>query len=290
MAFTSLDSVIASLNDGRTNRLQGFRTIVTGATSVAGRWHECFSGTGFGGSMTLTGTAGLGTALTGATTGALPQPNLTVSTDEKRLLSLQGFTAASTAVPGILLLTDLLYMYPSCVVTGTPSTLSNAAGKPTRFNNGVGVMASAIVATAIGAAQPVLTMTYTNSGGTGSRTGAFASSANSLPVGSLFTGGGTAGLQGAQYMSMAAGDSGVRQLDSYTLASGTTGTVTFMLHRPIASIPIVAINTPSERGYLVDMPSLPKIDDDACLAFFYLPGGALVANQTINYEMVTTWG
>ena len=134
-----------------------------------------------------------------------------------------------------LMLTDLLYMYPSCVVTGTPTTFNNGAAKPTRHNNGAGVQCSAIVATALGAATPTLTVTYTDQGGV-SGSGAVTASANSLPVGSLMSGGAAAQL-GAPFMSLSAGDSGVRQLDSYTLASGTTGTVTFVLHRPIATIP-----------------------------------------------------
>lgn len=290
MAFTSLDDILSEIGAGKFSRLTGFRTLNTGATSVAGRWHDTFAGGGHGGVGVLTGTAGLGTALSSSTAGAIPQITSSVSTDTKHLLSIQAVTSGSTVVPAQLVLTDLLYMYTSCVVTGTPTTLSNAAGKPTRFDNGRGVMASAIVATAIGAASPVLTMSYTDQSGNASNTGAFAASANSLPVGSMFTAGSAAAVLGSPNMNLAAGDSGVRQLDSYTLASGTTGTVTFMLHRPIASIPLVAVNVAGERDYLVNIPSLPKIEDDACLAFFVLIGGATVVNQQISYELGTAWG
>lgn len=288
MAFSSIDDLVSELGAGKKARLQGFHTIATGATSVAGRWHECFTGTGTGGAGTLTGTAGLGTAFSSSTTGAIPQPTASVSTDTKHLLSMLGVTAATTAVPGVLMLTDLLYMYPSCVVTGTPTTFNNGAAKPTRHNNGAGVQCSAIVATALGAATPTLTVTYTDQGGV-SGSGAVTASANSLPVGSLMSGGAAAQL-GAPFMSLSAGDSGVRQLDSYTLASGTTGTVTFVLHRPIATIPLVAANTAGERDFLYQMPSLPQIDDDACLAFLYLPGGALIASQIVTYDLMTAWG
>lgn len=289
MAFATLDDLISEIGAGKFQRSTGFRTIVTGATSVAGRWHECMSGTGSGGAMTLTGTAGLGTALTYASSGAFPQISPTVSTDTKHLLTMSAVTPATTAVPGFLVLTDLLYMYTSCVLTGTPTTLNNGAAKPTRFNNGVGVQASAIVATAVGAATPSLTMTYTDSGGTGSNTGNFTASASSLPVGSCFTGGSVATL-GSLYMNLANSDSGVRQLDSYTIASGTTGTVTFMLHRPIATIPLVAANVAGERDYLFNMPSLPTIDDDACLGFFLLAGGALTANNQVQVDLGMAWG
>ena len=289
MAFSTLDDLISEIGASKFQRSTGFRTINTGATSVAGRWHECMGGTGSGGAMTLTGTAGVGVALSSATSGAFPQQTPNVSTDTKHLLTMSAVTPAATAVPGFLVLTDLLYMYPSCVLTGTPTTLNSGAARPTRFNNGVGVQCTGIVATAVGAATPSLTLTYTDSGGTGSNTGNLTASANSLPVGSCFTGGTVATL-GSLYMNLANGDSGVRLLDSYTIASGTTGTITFMLHRPIATIPLVAANVAGERDFLFNMPSLPKIDDDACLGFFLLTGGALTANNQVQVDLGMAWG
>ena len=291
MGFSSVDDFInEAITNGKYFRTQGFRTINTGATSVAGRWHECFAGTGSGGTGVLTGTAGLGTVFSSSTTGAIPQPTVTVSTDTKHLVTFQGVTPGTTAVPGQLLLTDITYIYPSLVVTGAPTTLNNGAAKPTRHNNGVGIMCSVVVASALGAATPRLTFTYTDQGGTGSNTGDVTASANSLPVGSMLTGG-TAATLGSPYMTLAAGDTGVRQLDSYTIPSGsTTGTVTAILHRPIATIPLVAANTPGERDLMFSFPSLPKIDDDACLALFLLVGGALTTNNQVTYEIGAAWG
>lgn len=289
MAFATLDDLISELGAGKFARMTGFRTINTGATSVAGRWHECMGGTGSGGVMTLTGTAGVGAALSSATSGAFPQQTANVTPDTKHILTLSAVTPAATAVPGILVLTDLLYMYPSCVVTGTPSTLNNGAARPTRHNNGTGVQCSAFVVGALGAATPSLTVTYTDQGGTGSNTGTLTASANSLPVGACLTGGSAATL-GSLYMNLANGDSGVRTLDSYTIASGTTGTVTFMLHRPLATIPLVAANVAGERDFLFNMPSLPQIPDDACLGMFLLTGGALTAGNQVQVDIGTAWG
>jgi hypothetical protein len=289
MAFIGIDDIVQSMAAGQRNSIPFIRTIQTGATSVAGRWHEAFTATGTGGTGSLSGTAGVGVAYSSATTGALPQTNATVSPDTKHLMSMLALTPATTAVPGTILLTDILYVYPSCVVTGTPTTLNNGAAKPTRHNNGIGVECSAIVNGALGAATPTLTVTYTNSGGTGSRTGTVASSANSLPVGA-FLGGGTAGQLTSPYMIRAAGDAGVRELNSYTIASGTTGTVSLVLHRPIAEIPLVAANTAGEREFLSQLPALPPIDDDACLALFVNIGGALTASQIITGRLVTAWG
>lgn len=290
MGFSSIDDLVTKITvNGQFQRLPFTRVIQTNATSAAGRWHELFTGVGTGGAGSLTGTAGLGAALNSATAGALPQASVTVTPATKHLLSMAVVTAGSTAVPAWLMLTDLLYIYPSCVVTGTASTLSNVAAKPTRFNNGAGVQCSCIVSSALGATTPTLTMTYTNQAGVGSKTAAFVTQAASLPLGSMLGGGVSTSLTGP-YLPLAAGDSGVRQLDSYTHANGTTGAVAFVLHRPLAMIPLVAANTAGERDFLNQVPALPKVEDDACLALFALVGGALTGGNSVSGELLMGWG
>ena len=295
MGFSSVDDMVSEMTaNGKYERVVGQRIINTGATSVAGRWHECFavSTSGTGGQGLLTGSpAGQGVAYTNASVGAIPMANNVVSTDTKHLMTMMATTAIATAVPSTVMLIDLLYAHQSCVVTGAATTIAQTAAKPARWNGGAGVMCAAVVAgTAIGAATPLLTVTYTNSTPTGSRTGTFISSANSLPIGSLLAGGNVAVL-GGPFMKLADGDTGINQIDSYTITSGgTTGTVTFILFRPIATIPIVAANTPGERDFLFQFPSLPKIDDNACLTFLCNIGGATVANSPIYYEMGMAWG
>lgn len=288
MGWASVDALVNDLTvNGRKDRISGSRVIVTGATSVAGRWHECLSGAGMGGSMTLTGTAGLGAALAASTVGALPQAQPTVSPGTKHLLTLKGSTPQSLACPGDLLLTDLLYIYPACNIT-TPTVLSNAAAKPTRLGTGAGVRISAIVTSALGAANTTVTFSYTNQAGTAGRTGTIMASANSLPAGALLTAG-VAGQLGGPYAQLQAGDTGVRSIESYTVGSGTTGAVSFVLHRPIATVPLVAANVPGERDFLFQFPQLEKIEDDACLGFLVNIGGALTASQALNFEALVGW-
>lgn len=269
----------------------GNRIVNTGATSVAGRTHEAIASTGFGGVIALTGTPGAGAAFTSAS-GGLPQANPTVGGGmTKHLAAMKVWTNVATMVPGYAILTDLLYMYPSLVVTGTPTTLNNSVPTPTRFGTGVGVRALCVAATALGAAQPVLSTLYTDETSDPGRVGAFAASANSLPVGAAFTGTNIAGQLGSANMRMDAGDAGIETIDSYTISAGsTTGTVSMLLHRPIAGVPLVAANVVSERNFLFDLPSLPKIEENACLCLLVVIGGALVANSIINYELETVWG
>lgn len=290
MAFSGIDDMVAELAAGKRQRLTGNRIIQTGATSVAGRWHECFTSTGMGGVGVLTGTAGLGAARDSTSPGALPISPQSVTPDTRHLLTLSCVTPIATVCPGTFKLIDILYVYPSCVIsTGAGTTINNGAAKPTRHNNGAGVRLGAVVVGALGAATPVITATYVDQDGNTGNTGLLAASANSLPVGVMLSGAGVAVLAGPD-MSMAAGDSGVRELTSYTTATGTTGTIAFFLYRDLGDVPLVAANVAGERDFLSQMPSLDRIDDLACLTGLVNIGGAMTANANISVTVGAGWG
>src|SRR5664279_4998064 len=121
MGWTSVDAFMADVTaNGKLARLFWNRTIYTSATSAAGRWHELLSQGGTGGAMTLTGTAGAGIVCNRSTVGALPL-NANVATDIRRLITMGGMSSIATVHPGYLLLTDIIHIYPSCVLTGTPT-------------------------------------------------------------------------------------------------------------------------------------------------------------------------
>lgn len=290
--FSGIDDLINEMTtNGKKYILPWQRVINTGATSVAGRWHEAFAGIGTGGQGVLTGTPGSGGAFSAASVGALPL-NAAVTPDLRHLIGGHIFTSGATVVPGVAMLIDLLYMYPSCVVTGAATALAQTAAKPARMTaNYNGIVAGCVVATALGAAQPLLTISYTDESGNAGSAATFAASANSQPLGSLLTGGSAAGVLAGPFARWAAGDTGIQQIDSYAITSGgTTGTATFILYRPLAIFPIPALGIAGERDFLNQMPTLPAIDDDACLAWLVQPGGAMTANQIISGELTMAWG
>lgn len=284
--------MISEMAAGKKQRIRSNRIVNTGATSAAGRWHEAFAiSQGTGGIGILTGTAGVGVARDASSPGALPLNPVNVTPDTRHVQALMCYSPATTLVPGLCNLIDILYIYPSCVVTtGAGTTISNAAAKPARFANGKDVKLGAIVAgTALGAASPLITVTYTDQDGNTGNTGFLAAAANSLPIGALLSGAAIS-APGSPEMLFATGDTGIRDLVSYTTANGTTGTVTFFLYRDLAEVPIVAANLGGERDYLSQIPSLPTIDDNACLAFLTLAGGALTANNPIVCTVQMAWG
>ncbi len=290
MPFSSYSDLLAEISAGKTYRMPFQRVIQTGATSAQGRWHECFTAGGTGGTGILTGTAGVGAALSNATAGSIPEPNNATSPDTRHLTTFMAVTASATAVPALVTLTDFLYIYPSCVVsTGAGTVLNNGAARPTRHGNGEGVQVSAFVVGALGAASPTLTVSYTNSAGVAGRTGTLVAPAASIPVGTALVGG-VAGATAGPYMLLQAGDSGVRQIDSYTTASGTTGTITFVMHRPISTVPLVAQNIAGERDLVNQFVSLPRLQDAACLVTMMQVGGALLVSNSFYGELQAAWG
>jgi hypothetical protein len=291
MAFTSVDSIITSRTSGKTRRIPFNKTVVTGATSAAGRWHEMLSGGGTGGSMVLTGTAGAGVACNSATVGAIPLgPN--VATDLQHILSMLAITGGATLTPAVIVLTDIIHMYRSCALTGTASTMSAhptwTGTGDTRMTNANGVQCSLVVTTAGTAGNGAITPTYLDQDGNSTAAPqAMQAPVATAPIGCLYGQTNTAVTVGGPYMPLAAGDIGVRQISSYAIGTGlTTGVGAFVLHRPIAEIPLAAANVPNMMEWILG----DRIYDDACLGMFIQIGGAATTGQQVTGSLVTAWG
>lgn len=292
MAFTGIDSIIQSKASGKKLRLPFNKTVVTGATSVAGRWHELLSGIGTGGPMTLTGTAGVGIPMNKTKSGALPL-GADVAADLRHILSAMAITGGATLAPGILLLTDIIHIYPSLALTGAPTALS---GHPTwtglgdtRMTKADGVEASLIVTTAGTAGNGQIgQLNYTNQAGVGAKaSGTMFAPAIATPIGALYGQTGVIVTVGGPYFPRANGDLGIQSVQSYTITTGlTTGVGCLVLHRPICEIPLAAANIPGMIEWILG----DRIFDDACLGFLMQIGGAATAGQQVTGSLELVWG
>jgi hypothetical protein len=273
------------------------RTIDTGATTAAGRWHGAFTSGGTGGAMTLTGTAGVGIVMTRSTAGALPL-NANVSTDTRHIQSGYAMTSSATVAPATVLLTDIIHIYPSCVVVTTPTSLSNhptwTGTGDTRMTNAVGVQLSAVLTTA-GTVAGTLNFTYLDQDGNSANTaGIQGTSLHSVvaahPSGCfLASGAATTGNNGGLFMPLVAGDTGVQRVSSYTITTGiTSGLACLILHRPICYLPIGIQGGLTLVDYY--QMGLPRIYDDSCLGLITMVGGATTTAQTIQGQIFTGWG
>lgn len=291
MAFTGVDSIITSRTSGKTRRVPFNRTVVTGATSAAGRWHEMLSGAGTGGSMVLTGTAGTGIVCNKSTAGALPMgPD--VATDLRHILSMMAITGGATLTPAVILLTDIIHIYPSCALTGTASTMSNhptwTGTGDTRMTNANGVQCSLVVTTATTSGNGQITPTYLDQDGNSQAApSSLYAPSTTTPVGCLYGQTNTAVTVGGPFMPLAANDIGVQRISSYTINTGaTSGVGAFVLHRPIAEIPLAAANVPNMMEWILG----DRIYDDACLGMFIQIGGAATVGQQVTGTALTVWG
>lgn len=163
-----------------------------------------------------------------------------------------------------------------------------------RYTNGAGVQAIIFnpSATAMGAATPNLSLGYTNSTQTTSR-----ATPTVLPVGKtaasnshiLYTGATGAGKYNYM-MPLQSGDSGIAQIDTIqNSVSYVSGTYTVALVKEIGRFPLSTLGLASERNFLFEYPSLPRIYDGAALYFALGSGVATPANSGISGMLTTVW-
>lgn len=163
-----------------------------------------------------------------------------------------------------------------------------------RYTNGAGVQAIIFnpSATAMGAATPNLSLGYTNSTQTASR-----ATPTVLPIGKtaasnshiLYTG--ATGTGKYNYMMpLQSGDAGVAEINTIqNSVSYVSGTYTVALVKEIARFPISTLGLASERNFIFEYPSMPRIYDGAALYLAYGSGVGTPASSAISGMLTTIW-
>ena len=173
--------------------------------------------------------------------------------------------------------------------TGTHTLTMYLARCP---SEGAGVMAFVVPSTALGGGTPNIRLTYTDQDG---NLGALTPSV--LPVSKAsaaigiieYSGTGT-GKYGP-FVPLAAGDSGIRRVEQFNYsATHTSGVTNVVLCRPIASLPMTTIGVASERDFVNQLPSFPKVYDGACLAWLMYSGAATPVNSGFYGHIDFGWG
>jgi hypothetical protein len=165
-----------------------------------------------------------------------------------------------------------------------------------RYTNGAGVQAIFFnpQATALGAATPALTITYTNSNQVASRA---TPTLPSAPIGKsgatnshiLYTGATGAGKYN-YVVPLQAGDAGIAEIAGIrNNASYVSGMYTVALIKEIARFPLSTIGLASERNFINEFPSLPRIYDGAALYFLVGSGAATPANSAFSGLATFVW-
>jgi len=292
--FTGQDDLINQVStNGKFYRTDWQKSTFATTAHTAGLWYSLFRGGGNPPADTILGT---GTnlafqALTDATTNATGIPHGGNVGGYKHLLNAAAQTAAATTAPCVLMLVDLLGFYPVTTVTTTGAqTLNNTVTLP-RYTDGAGVQAFVTPSTVMGAATPNISIGYTNSASVAGK-----ATPTTLPIGntaaavtSIVYSGTGAGKYGP-FMPLAAGDAGIKSVQSINLsASYVSGVLNLVLCKPLLTLPITTLGVTAERDLVNQFASMPKVYDGACLAWLMLAGAATPVASPLSGHLEFGW-
>lgn len=222
MAITTLDGIIAGFEPSRT-----YEKVLSG-TLVAGRPHSYWAVAG------IPGPGSYDTTLNGVTlssTSAQVNGQIPFSDPVSGNAYLARLVGGASQY-GTIVLADRLWHNGGFTITSTSAQNITSPTWPSRSSdgtaNGDGVFLGMEISAATGAGTPTITATYTNQAGTGSKTGTniVATVASSI-AGTFYP------------IGLAAGDTGVRSVQSITLsATWTSGTMNLVAYRELARLDV----------------------------------------------------
>ena len=210
-----------------------------------------------------------------------------VSPSTKHLKSVTVMATTATALPMPMMLCDYLFYYPFIDEGSTDEQLLDNTLTLPRYTDGEGVQMMAVSVAGRTGGQS-FTVSYTNSDGVAGRsTGSVAQ--NSVSVnGSIVTSNRAVANARGPFLPLQAGDTGVRSIDSITMAGADVGLFTLVLVKPLAQLQLRGIDAPVEVNYLTDFGQLPTIVDDAYLNFLACPAGSLAATA-LHGDITVVW-
>lgn len=267
MAITTLDGVLAGMLPPVT-----FAKAAT-PTLVAGRPHSLFYLAGMPGAAAAP-TPGLSGAALTSYAGQLPFSN--PPSGNSYLARLQ----AQATIAGTLILADRLWHNSGLSLTSTTAQTINSVAWPARDANGTSdgeqVMIGLEVTNATGAGTPTFTMSYTNQDGVAGKTGT-----------GILTGVATSAIGAFYPMGLAAGDRGVRSIQTFTLsATWTSGAASLVAYRELARLELTAANVPAAIDAVTS--GFPRLFNDTVPFLIFVPSTTTASN--ISGQMVITQG
>lgn len=274
-AITSLSDLVTLLTNGSAqhcnvfidNRIQSAAAVNTVVGQFTSLWRYNKSNGANGGIPPATP----GEAPTRDTLGALRHTNAASG----KQLWLTGVETVGTQ-SGTFVLYDRLYHIRG--LSGSVNTVQAVGGVPTRNVGGEGNQIWLEIHSAIGTTATTVTANYTNMDGLAGQV---------TPATAI---GGT-GLREAERLirlPLADGDTGVRSVQSITLAASTAGTGDFgvLIIKQLTRGFIEGAATMALRDLLSGIPATVAIDNDACLALAWHAGSTLAPRLDFTFHAV----
>ena len=267
MAITSLDNVLAGMKPPAF-----FSKGFTG-TLVTGRPFNPFYLAGIPGAASAPAPGIAGAALT-SYAGQIPIPAASGNTHLAR------FSAVSHANAGMLILADRLWHNSGIAVTTTTAQTVNSAAWPARDSGGttdgkdVYIGLEIVTTTGAGAATP--SISYTNSANTSGKTSTTIDNYAATSAAGMF-----------YRLGLAAGDTGVRSIQSVTLGvSMTSGSVSLVAYRILAMLELPFAAIPNALDAMSS--GLPRLYDNTVPFLIFIPQATTTTQ--ITGSLVCTQG
>ena len=298
MGFTSLDDLLNQVSvNGKYGRVDVVKT--TPVAGVAGTWTDLGMSTGFPPVNTYAGTS-LTFVPTDDTWGeGAVYHGGNVSTATKHFLNASATVFAAAGAPWVLMCVDQVGYVPitGADVTGTSerTITMTALTSGSRWPDGKGLRAYFSTEVAPSTGGPNLTsLKYTDQDGNTAQNCTTTVSMAATPVAGQMPHSGNAANRFAPFLPLLAGDYGIRDLEAFTFSGGTayTGSGQLVLHlvKPLWQLPLPSNGILSERDFVNQLPSLPKIPDGACLRFLLFQTGATTTTSPIYVAADYGWG
>ena len=301
MGWTSQDALIDDVtNNGQFQYDVRFKTIST--AQVAAFWTNLGVFNGSEPASTYAGTSLTFVATDDTWADGAWQHGGDVSTMTKHFLYAGANIVAAAGAPWVLMAVDQVGYVP---ITGTDVTgtsgrtitmtpIAATSAKVDRYPNGVGLRAFFSTEVAPTAGGPNLTaFGYKDTAGASKTCPVTVGFAATPVIGAVPHSGG-ASTRYAPFIPLAAGSTGISDLESFTLSGGTayTGSGQLVLHlvKPLFSIPLPASGIHQVAEFINALPNMAKIPDGACLQWMLMNTGAPPANAPLMAESAHAWG
>jgi hypothetical protein len=168
-----------------------------------------------------------------------------------------------------------------------------------RYTNGVGCEAFFVCKAASTAGGPNMTASAydstTDTAGLGTRAFQGTPNMKATPIATevIHSGTAAAGRYGP-FLPKQGGDLGIARVNSFTWSGGTaytgTGTGALVICKPLLDLSIPVTGMWSERDLVNQLPSLPKVEDGACLAWMLFSTAATTNNSPFWATIDFGWG
>lgn len=273
-ALTDLSDIVARLTDGTAqhpsfymdNRVQGAAATATGVAQMTSLWRYNKTNGANGAIPTATTVS----APDRTTLGALGQANA----GSGKELWLLGLEAVGWS-PGVLTLYDRL-LHGNTLIGGS-SAAQTVGGTITRNTGGEGNEIWLEIHTATGAVATTVSASYTNQAGVSGRTTPPIAFGTNISV-----------AEGRMLrLPLQDGDTGVQSVQTVqSVLSVTSGAYGVVIAKPIARGFLESVGSVMFRDFIGGSPILPKIANDACLAFVWLAAGTTAPKLDVGLHMV----